>query len=126
MDRTSQTGTPALSDVAPSGGGTQSVQAMAKRGDRKSPQGRTFRPLEIIERAKDQIHALTGSPVESVSAFKQEEDGWRLVVTVVELRRIPAGSDVLADYEAVVDASGDVLSYDRNRRYFRNQVGDAA
>ena len=67
---------------------------------------------------------LTGYAVDSVSGFTKSEGGWRLSVTVVELNRIPAVTDVLAGYEVDLDAAGDVVSYRRGRRYFRDQVGD--
>ena len=82
------------------------------------------RPVELIVRAKEQLRTLTGYEIDSVSAFTRSDGGWRLSVTVVELNRIPAVTDVLAGYEVCLDAAGDVVSYRRGRRYFRDQVGD--
>lgn len=125
MDRASQAAASSSPETTADDIAGYVEQKAAKRSAGKAPQTRKFRPLELIERAKDQIKALTGAPVEGVSTFARDTEGWRLIVTVVELRRVPAGTDVLADYEVRIDESGDVVNYQRGRRYFRNQVGDA-
>ena len=38
------------------------------------------------------------------------------------MARIPNTTDVLGDYETVLDNKGDVLRYHRTRRYHRGQV----
>jgi hypothetical protein len=123
MDRADQTAS-SLSPHGPASGVEPHVeQRAAKRGGGRTAQTRKFLPLELIERTKDQIRTLTGAPVESVSAFNEEDAGWQLILTVVELRRIPAGTDVLAEYDVRVGENGEVVSYRRQNRYFRNQVG---
>ncbi len=82
------------------------------------------RPAELIELAKEQLRTLTGYGIDSVSGFAKADGGWHLAVTVVELHRIPAATDVLASYEVDLDEAGDIVSYHRGRRYFRDQVGD--
>ena len=70
---------------------------------------------------------LTGYGVDSVSGFTRSDGGgWRLSVTVVELHRIPPITDVLASYAVDLDEAGDIVSYHRGRRYFRDQLGDEA
>jgi len=82
------------------------------------------RPVELIARAKEQLRILTGYGVDSVSGFTKSDGGWHLSVTMVELRRIPPITDMLAGYEVELDAAGNIVSYRRGRRYFRDQVGD--
>ena len=82
------------------------------------------RPVELIARAKEQLRTLTGYEIDSVSAFTRSDGGWRLSVTVVELHRIPPVTDMLARYDVDLDTEGDVVSYHRGKRYFRDQVGD--
>lgn len=84
------------------------------------------RPIDLIEEAKRQLKMLTGYPVDSVSGFGRVDGGWRLTVTVVELSRIPAATDVQADYEVTLDEEGNIVDYHRERRYFRDQVGDSS
>ena len=72
--------------------------------------------------AKAQLEAITGLDADRVSAVEQRPDGWHVTVDLIELRRIPAATDVLAAYEAVLGPTGTLLSYHRTRRYFRDQM----
>ncbi|MBX0331529.1 gas vesicle protein [Oscillochloris sp. ZM17-4] len=78
--------------------------------------------MEIISAARDQIAALTSLPVDTVSRFKREGDGWVVEIELVEMRRIPNSSDVLATYQIQLDSDGSLLSYQRTQRYYRGQV----
>jgi hypothetical protein len=69
------------------------------------------------------IAALTAREVEGVTRVKPEGDGWLVGVEVVEDRRIPSSGDILAMYEAELDATGDLLSYQRLKRYRRGSGG---
>lgn len=76
----------------------------------------------VAQRAKAELEAITGLDADHVSAVEQQPDGWHVIVDLVELRRIPAATDVLAAYEAVLGPTGLLLSYRRTRRYFRDQM----
>lgn len=71
-----------------------------------------------------QVAELTGKEPEGVSGVEPLDDGWRVAVEVVEDRRIPSSTDLLATYEIEVGFDGDLLSYRRVRRYARGR-GDA-
>jgi hypothetical protein len=75
----------------------------------------------IAKHAKAELESITGLDADHVSAVLHQPDGWHVTVDLVELRRIPASTDVLASYEAVLGPTGALLSYRRNRRYFRDQ-----
>jgi hypothetical protein len=66
-----------------------------------------------------QIAELTGKKPEGVTGVMPADDGWVVGVEVVEDRRIPSSSDILAIYEADVDDEGELASYHRVRRYSR-------
>ena len=38
----------------------------------------------------------------------------------------PAATDMLASYEVDLDEAGDIVSYQRGKRYTRDQMGDEA
>ena len=79
--------------------------------------------IQVIRHAKEQIHELTGRDVEGVLGVRRSDDGgWEAMVEVLELRRVPATTDVLASYSLTLDDHGDVQEYRRVRRYYRNQV----
>ena len=74
---------------------------------------------KIASEAKSELVALTGKDAEGVTGLERTEDGWLVRVEVVELRRIPDTTDVLALYEVQTDAHGVLESYQRVRRYVR-------
>jgi hypothetical protein len=80
--------------------------------------------MEIAQMAKEQIAQLTGLSPDTVSSFAKHEDGWHVTVEFVEMKRIPDSTDVLATYQALLDDEGSLLSYQRTRRYLRQQAMD--
>lgn len=79
---------------------------------------------EVAQLAKEQLSQLTGLKSETVSSLSRDEQGWHITADMIELKRIPESSDVLATYEILLDDEGNMLSYHRTRRYYRGQVSD--
>jgi len=77
---------------------------------------------EIAQRAKEQLAQLTGLRPDTVSALRRDEEGWHVTVDMIELKRIPEATDVLASYDALLDDEGNLVSYQRTKRYYRGQV----
>lgn len=77
---------------------------------------------KIAQRAKEQLAQLTGLKPDTVSALSKDEQGWHVTVELVEMKRIPTATDVLASYQALLDDEGNLLSYQRTRRYLRGEV----
>jgi hypothetical protein len=77
---------------------------------------------DVARQAVEQVGALTGRDVEGVLGLRREEDGWIVTIELVELRRIPDSTDVLASYEVQLDGRGELQEYRRTRRYYRSQV----
>jgi len=75
-----------------------------------------------VERAKAHLLEMTGQAAESVSSLSRTRDGWRITLEIVELERIPRTTDILASYVVEVDDQGELMSYIRVQRYFRNEV----
>lgn len=71
-----------------------------------------------------QLVALTGREFEGIVGLAEDEDGWSVEVEVLELRRIPATTDVLAVYEVTVSPTGDLVGYRRVDRYLRGAAGE--
>ncbi|PAZ15345.1 gas vesicle protein [Streptomyces sp. SA15] len=72
--------------------------------------------------ATRQLTELLGRAPESVSALKPVDEGWEAQIEVLELERIPETSSVMASYQVVLDPAGNLLEYERGRRYTRAQV----
>ena len=93
------------------------------RPERKRPRGTGGGEIaEIAEHARELLRSVRGVEAESVSAVARTPDGWRVALEVVELRRIPDSTDVLASYEVELDDKGGFLGFERGRRYNRSQA----
>ena len=78
---------------------------------------------DAVEVARELITELNGQdPVAMTSVEFTDQDGWVVVFEVVEDRRIPSSSDILALYEVEMDADGELLGFRRTRRYLRGQT----
>ncbi|SNS96648.1 Gas vesicle synthesis protein GvpO [Actinomadura meyerae] len=78
---------------------------------------------EAAKRAVEHVTAMTGRAAETVVGIERAGDGgWRVLVEVVETRRIPDSADILAAYDTEVDADGELVGYRRARRYPRGRV----
>jgi hypothetical protein len=84
------------------------------------------RPLEIAREAKEQLAELIGRRPEGVLGVERDDgddndDGWRVTLEVLELERVPNSTDLLGCYVARMDKQGDLVEYQRMRRYQRGQ-----
>jgi len=79
---------------------------------------------QVAARAAQELLDLTGKGAEGVTGLERTDDGWKVQVEVVEVRRIPDTTDVLALYEVQVDEDGDLIGYRRLRRYARGVPGE--
>ena len=77
---------------------------------------------QIAAMAKEELVALTGLSAGTVSGLSRDEQGWHVTVDMIELKRIPDSSDVLANYDVVMDGEGNLVSYQRTCRYYRGGV----
>jgi hypothetical protein len=119
-ERTQENGELAQDGERDSGGEDKSRSRPAsRRGDAGLSAG------EAAQVGLRQIAELTGKEAEGVTGVEPAEDGWIVGVEVVEDRRIPSATDILATYETELDMSGELLSYRRVRRYARGR-GDGS
>lgn len=77
---------------------------------------------KTIDRARQQLEELLERPVESVSSLERTHDGWVAALEVVELKRIPESTDVMASYEMELDDGLNLRRYQQVRRYNRSQA----
>lgn len=88
-----------------------------RRGSRASPG-------DIARRAALQLGELRGLEVEGVTGFQRTDGGWRVLVEVVEVSRVPTSTDVLGAYEVELDDEGELVGFERLRRYVRGRAGE--
>ncbi|SOE06699.1 gas vesicle protein [Streptomyces sp. Ag109_G2-15] len=94
---------------------------------RRVRRGRASKPGKhsaawAMRTAAEQLEELLGRAPESVSAIKPTEEGWEADVEVLELERVPETTSVLGTYHVTLDEEGDLLAYERIRRYTRGQI----
>lgn len=81
-------------------------------------------PEHAARAACESLGGLIGHPTEGVSAVRREDDGWCVVVDVLEVPRIPDTTSLLASYEVQLDQAGELLEYRRVRRYRRGAADE--
>ncbi|GEL17586.1 gas vesicle protein GvpO [Pseudonocardia asaccharolytica] len=82
-----------------------------------------YGPAESAARkAAATVAAFTGREPECVISVERCDDGWQVGVEVVETRRIPDSTDILANYVVRLEPDGELISYRRTCRYTRSQV----
>lgn len=81
---------------------------------------------EIATQARELLRSVRGVEAESVSGLSRTSSGWKVTLEVVELRRIPESTDLLASYEVDLDGEGKFLGFSRGRRYTRSQAETGA
>ncbi|MET7605844.1 gas vesicle protein [Streptomyces avermitilis] len=91
------------------------------RGDGPRPSQRLSAPRAMLS-AMQQLKALLGKAPESVSAVRPTDDGWEAEVEVLEIERIPETTSVMASYRVTLAADGELMAYERIRRYTRAQI----
>lgn len=104
---------------------------MAERRSRRSQSGSgrssngRLSGREAAARVRRELPELLGHPVDAVLGLEPDDSkGWNVTVQVVELSRIPHSTDVLGTYEVSLDQQGELQSYKRRRRYYRNQADE--
>jgi len=75
----------------------------------------------LAERAKSQLAEVTGlKPVTVTGTFKDEQ-GWHIEMDMLEMSRIPPATDVLGDYDVLVDEDGNMVKFERKRTRLRGE-----
>ena len=78
--------------------------------------------VAIVRGALEQFSGLTQLEPVAATGVRREKDGWSVLVDVVELERVPTTTSVMATYRVTLDKEGDLVAYERKRRYTRGQI----
>jgi hypothetical protein len=94
--------------------------------DQERPAAKSAKPsaMKVARAAAAQLTELTGRRPEVVVGVERNDDGWQVELEVVESRRIPDSTDILATYRVQVDENGEMLGYYRAQRYVRGKGGE--
>ena len=110
---------------AATGSGRRSADSSEDGRAGGNGRSRSLSPARIARAAAEQLTEIMGAEADSISGLERSETGWLVRVEVVEVRRIPDSTSVLACYQVAVDDNGELQSYRREHRYYRNQAGDS-
>jgi hypothetical protein len=80
-----------------------------------------MKPLQIAVVARAAVQSITGTEPEVVSRCERQDANWRVMVEVIETKAKLHDNDLLASYQIDIDADGEIIGYDRVRRYKRMQ-----
>jgi hypothetical protein len=107
-----------------SSGQSSSNGSRSRRTAARSEARPAAKASQVAAQAAAELLELTGKGAEGVTGLERTDDGWTIQVEVVEVRRIPDTTDVLALYEVTTDSQGSLLGYRRLRRYARGVPGE--
>lgn len=74
----------------------------------------------LVRDAVRQFAELSGLEPERVSGVRSSENGWSILVDVVELERIPATTSVMCTYRVEVGRDAELTGFERVRRFTRS------
>jgi len=93
---------------------------MPQNGDRQH--GGNGGLVGVVRGALEQFEGLTQLEPVAITGVRREDDGWSVLVDVVELERIPTTTSVMATYRVDIDSNGELTGYERLRRFTRGSV----
>ena len=91
---------------------------------RSSANGAATPLREVVATALGEFVELNGQPPDRVSGVRRGDDGWSILVDVVDVERVPSTTSVLSTYRVDADAEGHVVGYERIRRFSRAATDD--
>jgi Gas vesicle synthesis protein GvpO len=74
---------------------------------------------DLVQAGVRQFVALSGEAPERVSGVRSSEEGWSVLVDVVELERVPSTTSVMCTYRLDLDADAQLTGFERVRRFTR-------
>jgi hypothetical protein len=77
---------------------------------------------EMTEAAVEALRDLTSLEPEAAVGLQWDGESWLVTLDVLELRRVPDTTDLLATYVVQLDDDGGLLGYERTRRFQRSQA----
>lgn len=77
----------------------------------------------LVEDTKRQMTSITGMQCDTISQFDHTDDGWTLVIDMLEHRSVPRTQDLLSSFEVALDVDGKVTRWKRAARFTRGQAG---
>lgn len=76
--------------------------------------------MDAINHAKMAVDQMTSMTIDSVARCeKRDDDGWLVIIDVVESMARMGDNDLLASYEVHLSPDAELTQFNRQRRYHR-------
>ncbi|GAA0198124.1 gas vesicle protein GvpO, halophile-type [Haladaptatus pallidirubidus] len=95
------------------------ANATEETADGSADQNGEFDVMAVRGAIEDVASDLVGHPLDGIIEIAEDDDGWQVVVEMVERSSIPDTQDILGQYAVSLDESGDVTGYRLRERYRR-------
>ncbi|MDO8674087.1 MAG: gas vesicle protein GvpO [Dehalococcoidia bacterium] len=69
----------------------------------------------LVKRAKTELSELTGLKPVTVTGASKDDKGWHITLDMLVMTRIPPATDILADYDVLLDDDGNMIKFERKR-----------
>lgn len=76
---------------------------------------------QLLERSNKQLGGLTGLKPVAVTRVFKDEQGWHVGMEMLEMSRIPSATDILGEYEVLLNGDGEVVRFERMSTRLRGQ-----
>ncbi|WP_435154205.1 gas vesicle protein GvpO, halophile-type [Haladaptatus sp. DFWS20] len=106
-------------DVSQETNESETAEADENTADEQAEQNGEFDVMDVRETIEDVASDLVGHPLDGIIEISADDDGWQVVVEMVERSSIPDTQDILGQYAVSLDESGDVTGYRLRERYRR-------
>lgn len=80
--------------------------------------------LEVRKLVETTASDLIGRELDGISEIRAEENGWLVVVDLIERPAVPDSQDILGSYEIELGTGGAIQGYRRINRYRRSDTAD--
>lgn len=82
---------------------------------------------EIVVQTTKLLGEVTGLKPVAVTGVSRDDQGWHVRIEMLEFAKIPPASDVIAEYDVLVNGDGNLVSFQRKRSRLRAEtvVGEA-
>jgi len=79
---------------------------------------------EAVTLAKEQLHSILNLEVANVIAVSKRDDGWNVMIDLIERRAVPDTMDIMGTYEVILDDDGDMVKYERKTQHKRMDLAE--
>lgn len=73
----------------------------------------------MVRNAVSQFIELSGSEPERVCGVRSSDNGWSVLVDVLDLERVPSTTSVMSTFRIDIGNDGQLTGYERLRRFTR-------